>query len=387
MRRFVSARLIAIAVVSLVGVGLAIGLYVWRVAARSAPPKDVQGSSVAAPADIDEQVPPRRSPSPSPSPSPKPPPKPAPPKRVVNVDVYRGLGAWVDIYDDNLDPSVAVDEMARRGVKTLYLETNNWHSRGEPGRCVYGPDVDILYPDKVTEYVDRAHAKGLAVVAWYVPGFADMDRDVRRTMAAINFVTRAGNHFDGYAADIESRGEFGCKGITGDEQRIRFNSGIIEYSKRLRAETGAEKILGAIVVDAKNNEKAPARWEGFPWREIGQQYDVVMPMAYWHAAKVNGEGKLDCSIQIDTGKYIGEVVSKTQKLMGTTKPMHLIGGVARMPDLTGTTRDCISVPETGGYVAAAKAAASLGVSVYDVSTMQEHSSPEGLWGELAKFSG
>lgn len=348
-------------------------------------PEKIKTSTVTAAPSVtfvdDLSVPLRREPPPPPPPPPPPAPKPkavatAKPKpqpavRVVNVDVYKGLGAWVDIYDDNIEPIAAVDEMSRRGVKTLYLETNNWRSRGV-SPCEYGPDVSIRYPERVIPFLDRAHAKGINVVAWYVPGFADMDRDIKRSLDAINFSTPAGNRFDGFAPDIESRGEFGCKGVSGDEQRVRFNAGIVEYTNRLRAQVGADKVLGAIVVDAKNNERAPSRWEGFPWPEIGKSYDAIMPMAYWSAAKGGG-----CqSVEVDTATYIKEVAQKTTSLMGITKPMHLIGGIV----------DCITVTESAGYVASSKSVGGLGVSLYDFATTEAHSGKDSIWAELAKFA-
>lgn len=327
----------------------------------------------------DELIPPHREPSPSPSPSPEapppPPPKPKPrpkPVRVVNLDVYKGLGAWVDIYDVELEPADVIDELSRRSVKTLYLETNNFRSGTPPG-CSYGPDVDILYPEEVSQYLDLAHRKGINVVAWYLPGFADMDRDIRRSLGAINFKTAAGNTFDGFAPDIESRGEFGCKGVPSADQRTAFNNGIVEYSKRLGEAVGTDKVIGGIVVDAKNNERAPSRWAGFPWPDIAKSYDIVMPMAYWSADPRNGGcGGAD----IDTNDYMQQVVAKTEALMGTKKPMHLIGGVV----------DCVSAAEVRGYVDGMKAVGSLGASLYDYKTTQRSPERDSIWSELLRFA-
>jgi len=60
----------------------------------------------------------------------------------------------------------------------------------------------------------------------------------------------------------------------------RFNAGIAEYSSRLRQLEGGAT-LGAIVPDAKNNQRAPEYWAGFPWPQIAARYDVVLPMASW----------------------------------------------------------------------------------------------------------
>ena len=376
-----------------VSIGLAslmlLGLDVAMVSTRESTPSGWElPITYAAPAFVLDEVvqhreppppPPPQPPAPAPiakaQPRPKPRPKAAAPvikaSRAVNVDVYRGLGAWVDIYDTGLDPTAAVEEMKRRGVRTLYLETNNYRS-GASNACQYGPDVDIRYPEVVTQYLDQAHKRGMNVVAWYLPGFANIERDIKRSLAAINFSTPSGNRFDGFAPDIETRGEFGCAGVPGEQVREKFNAAIVEYTQRLRAAVGADKVLGAIVVDAKNNEKAPGRWEGFPWPEIGKSYDAILPMAYWTASPDNG----GCpGADVDVRSYMHQVVDKTNALMKTSKPFHLIGGVA----------NCITQAETAGYVNGAKDKATLGVSLYDFSTTENNPAREGLWAELSKF--
>jgi hypothetical protein len=298
------------------------------------------------------QASPKPSPSPPPPPSPKPKPKPAPKPLIIrNVDVYRGLGAWIDVYDSSLDVTTTIAEMSRRGVKTLYLETSSWKF-----------STDLQNQAMVDAYLKAAHAKGIRVVGWYLPGFADMDRDVRRSVFVLQYKSSQGESFDGFATDIESRVEL-------NQDRDRFNAAVVEYSNRLRAALPTAT-LGAIVVDAKNNERAPSRWEGFPWPDIGKTYDVIMPMAYWSVNPANG----GCpGADIDTFSYMGEVVSKTQALMGTKKPMHLIGGIA----------DCISVVETHGYVQAMKSLGSLGGSLYDFATTQSNPNHDAIWAELA----
>jgi len=241
----------------------------------------------------------------------------------------------------------------------------------------------VVRPDVVGRFLDQAHARGIRVIGWYLPGFADMERDLRRSVAVINFTSATGNRFDGFAPDIESRVELRSRvraehpdwtdPQVEEETRLRFNAGIAEYSRRLR-ETVGPIILGAIVVDAKNNERAPGRWQGFPWPAIAAHYDVVLPMAYWTASPSNG----GCpGNDIDTASYMAEVASKTESLMGAKKPMHLIGGVA----------DCISAAETAGYVSGAAGVGSLGVSLYDFRTTEAHPERDRLWGELGRFGG
>ena len=106
---------------------------------------------------------------------------------------FRGLGAWVDVYDyPALSPATAVADLQAHGVRTLYL-----------GTARYDSAADILYPDDVAAWLAAAHAAGIRVVGWYVPDYADLTRDVRRTLAIATYVSPAGQRFDAIGIDIE----------------------------------------------------------------------------------------------------------------------------------------------------------------------------------------
>jgi hypothetical protein len=271
---------------------------------------------------------------------------------------YRGLGAWVDVFDycigGDLDPRSTVDELARRGVKTLFLQTGRFRETN-----------DIADVATIMAFLDRAAAHGIAVVGWYVPGFGDVDRDLRRSLAVLRFVTPSGNRFAGFAPDIESRDEVGP----------RFNQGIVEYSQRLRAAVPPGTVLGAIVVDAKNNTRAQAAWGGFPWAQIGHNYDVILPMAYWTV--VRGYALPAClKPGLSADAYMEEVVARTTSRMGRERPIHLIGGIA----------DCIRPEEMTAYVTGSLKLGTIGGSLYDFVTLEGHPQKELLWGQLARFN-
>jgi hypothetical protein len=151
----------------------------------------------------------------------------------------------------------------------------------------------------------------------------------------------------------------------------RFNAGITEYSRRLRESVPAGTTLGAIVLDAKNNDRTPSYWVGFPWPEIAARYDVVLPMAYW---SVNKPAACPAA---DAGSYIRDVVSMTDSLMGTPKPIHPIGGVA----------DCLKAQDVNTYVDATKASGSIGGSLYDFLTIQANPEKEAFWSALGRLNG
>src|SRR5207302_8928884 len=88
---------------------------------------------------------------------------------------YRGLGAWVDIFDTGLwsNPDLTVERMRSQGVRTLFLETSN-----------YSQSVDIVRPGLVGRFIQSAHADGLRIAAWYLPPFSNLTVDLRRSLAA-----------------------------------------------------------------------------------------------------------------------------------------------------------------------------------------------------------
>jgi hypothetical protein len=301
-----------------------------------------------------------KAPAPAPSLTPQAPAPPllpslAPPDH--DLFAYRGLGAWADLYDfgkpNNATPAALVDVAAGHGVKTLFVQTGRWRLPG-----------DLADPGDLSAFIEKSHAAGMRVVGWYVPGFADVGSDLRRSVAAAQFVTPSGQQIDGFAADIEDR-----QGVGGDLGR--FNTGIAEYSRGLRAAL-PDMTLGAIVVDARNNQRAPATWAGFPWHEIAADYDVVLPMGYWSAAKP-ADG---CGNDFDSGGWTRAVAGLSEALMQANKPLHLIGGVA----------DCVTAGEAGAFVDAALGAGAIGGSLYDLVTTLHNPAGDQLWKDLGRFN-
>lgn len=281
-------------------------------------------------------------------------PQPAPSGR--DISAYAGMGTWIDLYDwgkpNTSSIARLVEVMALRGVKTLYLQTGRWNL----------PE-DIGGADSIGQFIDLSHANGIRVIAWYLPGFGNLDLDIQRSMAAINFTSATGRRFDGFAPDIEDPRGVG-------RNTAAFNAGIIEYSRRLRESVPADYPLGAITLDARNNERSPHAWAGHPWVEIGNYYDVVLPMAYWTVTK-----PVNClHHQMDAAQYMNDVVGKTKALMGKDLPVHPIGGIA----------DCNTVEEVTAYVNVALEQKWHGISLYDLVTIQGHPGVDQIWQQLQR---
>ena len=89
----------------------------------------------------------------------------------------------------------SVDDMARLGVRTLYLQAAQDDTRSE------GTLVDRQRSS--AQILRRAHRRGVKVVAWYLPHFADVDRDLASHPTRCTASARSGQRFDGIALDIE----------------------------------------------------------------------------------------------------------------------------------------------------------------------------------------
>lgn len=253
------------------------------------------------------------------------------------VDVFSGLGAWVDMYDAApwRYPKRSVQRMSEKGVRTLYLETANYRK----------PKSGSIYrPAAVAKFLTAADEAEIHVVAWYVPGFKNVRRDFRRSRAAIDFQTEEGIGFDSFALDIEATL---VSDIETRNRRAR------RLSRRIRELVGDEAPLGAIVPEAD-----ALYWPGFPYRGLANIYDVFLPMAYFSYRTSGARG---------VHSYVTRNIAVTRQETG--KPIHLIGGIAE----DATAR------EVAAMVQAARDSDAFGASLYDFPTTTPRQ-----WEKLAK---
>ena len=259
----------------------------------------------------------------------------------ADLSAFGGLGAWIDVFDFSNDPDSLVPLVRRlkeHGVKTLYLETARWKS-----------PRDIAYPVATGAGLDEAKALGIRVVAWYPPYFTDVAKDLRRSVAAVNFRSPEGNRFDAFGPDIE---QFGVKDAAERNRRVA------EYSRKLRA--ASDIPLAAIVYPPTQLQRRPGLWPDYPWEVFGRYYDIVMPMAYWTFRTSNPKAAADYTTR-------NAMLSR----QWTGRPTHVIGGLA----------EDANPAEIGAYVKAIIESGSVGGSIYDVRT-----TTAAQWLELAALN-
>ncbi|MEY2568061.1 MAG: hypothetical protein QOE35_2590 [Actinomycetota bacterium] len=259
---------------------------------------------------------------------------------------YRGLGAWIDVFDwsaayTNNNPSVGpadVDRMADLGVQTIYIQAARHDSPS-----------DVQEPERLIPIINRAHARGMRVVAWYLPTLEDPARDMQRLLAIAKLPA------EGLAVDIESRV------VADPAERSRR---LVALSDQLRA-TLSGRVIGAIVLPPVVTDVInPNYWPGFPWHELVPDYDAWLTMGYW-------TNRTAASGYRDAYRYTAENIDRLRADLGLpSAPVHPIGGIG----------DKTTTADVDGYHRAAVERGGLGGSLYDYRT----TGPD-LWPHLQAF--
>lgn len=216
------------------------------------------------------------------------------------AEVFAGLGTWIDVYDTAFyrAPDVVAGRLATRGVRTAWIETANDRSAG-----------DIVDPTGLGRMVDALHARGIAVVAWYLPGHDRHVRDLRRARAMLSFRTPQGDAFDGVALDVESLREKNVKLRT---------SRMLDLLGRLESEAGGTPVA-AITYPPRAFERHLSWWPTFPWAEIARRSDAIVPMLY------TGGGFKGYDA---TYGYVARSLRLLRAAVGDEIAVHAAGGVA-----------------------------------------------------------
>lgn len=269
----------------------------------------------------------------------------APAAKQADPSVFGGLGTWVDIYDGAVyaAPESTASRIAARGVKTVWAETAN-----------YGASADVVKPAQLGRLVEALHARGVRVVAWYLPGHVNPALDLRRARAMLSFRTLSGQVFDGVALNIEATK---LRNVGLRSQRA------VSLARKLRQDAG-QTPLAIIPFNPRGLERRPSTWPRFPWVELAAQTDAFAPMIYTGGAFQGFDA---------TYGYVTRAIRLLRFQTGDPDvAIHVAGGVA----------DRLGSEELAGFAAAVSDDGStIGVSLYDWAT-----TPAGHWRVLGPLS-
>ncbi len=255
--------------------------------------------------------------------------------------VFGGLGTWVDIYDGGVfaAPESAAGRIAARSVDTVWVETAN-----------YGAASDVVRPGPLGHFVDALHARGVRVVAWYLPGHVNPALDLRRSLAMLRFTTPSGQGFDGIGLDVEATK---LRNVKLRSQRA------VTLARAVRAQAGSTP-FAIIPFNPRGLERHKSVWPGFPWAELAETADAFAPMVYTGGAFKGFDA---------TYGYV-------------TRALRLLRTQTRDPDVAihvaGGVADRLGADELAGFTAAvADDGGTIGVSLYDWAT-----TPRWMWAVL-----
>ena len=252
---------------------------------------------------------------------------------------------WVDTYDWSNEftknkPTVVpadVDRMADDGAQTLYIQAAKQDSAG-----------DVVDPALLRQFIDRAHARGMGVVAWYLPTLVDPAKDLTRLVAI------AGLNVEGIAVDIESRD------VNDPAER---STRLADLSAALRQALPGRPIA-ACVMPAVATEVINPGTGRVPWHELAPLYDVWMPMAYWTFRKPTPASATPSA----TPRRTSDRLRADLGLPGAA--VHPVGGIG----------DTTTAADADGYVRAALERHVIGGGIYDFRT-----TADALWPTLRKL--
>jgi hypothetical protein len=281
----------------------------------------------------------------------------APGGRPYGIDPYRGLGAWVDVFDWTVaydrtpeDPPAvdlaAIDRMADLGVRTLYFQPARWDS----------PVPGVVEPTQARAIVDRAHERGMAVVGWYLPTMTDPAADRAQIDAVLALP------LDGFGLDIES---------TAVPDEAERNARVVQLAADLRAAHPGE-VLSAIVLPPVVTEVYGTYWGTFPWEELAPHFDVWQPMGYWTMRSVASGWR-------DAYTYTATNIDLLREAIGRPDAVvHPVGGIGCCEGPTAPTTPA----DVRGMVQAAAERGAPGASIYDYVTTGDD-----LWEALQGANG
>ena len=250
----------------------------------------------------------------------------------ADASVFGGLGTWVDIYDGAVyaAPERTAQRIAARKVRTVWVETAN-----------DAAPADVVDPVRLGRFVDALHARGVRVVAWYLPGHVKPALDQRRALAMLSFRTATGGAFDGVALDIESTK---LRNVALRSRRA------VTLTRQLRAAAG-DVPLAIVPFNPRGLERRPATWPRFPWADLAASSDAFAPMVYTGGALKGFDA---------TYGYVTRALRLLRlNTADPDVPIHVAGGVA----------DRLGPEELAGFVAAVEDdGGTIGVSLYDWMT-------------------
>lgn len=165
--------------------------------------------------------------------------------------VMEGRGVWVNVWNYPQDVNAFMDRLEKFDMDTIYLQVNR-------------STTDIFkLQDGVDGILKAAHQRDIKVIGWTYCYLRDIPTDVRKFVEPALYVSKDGEKLDGMAADIEENTALWA---------------VKSYTEKIKAQIPSNYPMIAIVF-------SPEIKTLYPWEYMASNWDVLMPMTYWHGLK------------------------------------------------------------------------------------------------------
>lgn len=165
--------------------------------------------------------------------------------------ISSGKGTWVNIWNYPQDVDKFVTRLNKFGIDTVYLQVNRSNT------------PVMKHPAEIDKILKIAHAHNIKVIGWSYCYLKDISSDARKFVNVANYVSPDGDKFDGMAADIEENTSLWA---------------VRAYTNNIKSKLPKDYPLIAIVY-------SPRIKQDYPWEYVANNWDVLMPMTYWHGLK------------------------------------------------------------------------------------------------------
>lgn len=160
-------------------------------------------------------------------------------------------GIWINIWNYPTDVKSFISKLRKYDLDTIYLQINR------------STTPVFKHQEKVDEILKEAHKRKVKVIGWSYCYLRDINTDAKKYIEPALYTSPDGERLDGMAADIEEN---------------ISEWAINKYTNIIKKAIPENYTMLAIVFAPKIKPK-------YPWRYMGANWDVLMPMTYWHGRK------------------------------------------------------------------------------------------------------
>ena len=176
-------------------------------------------------------------------------------KSEIKELITSGKGTWVNLWNYPTDVDKFTKRLKKYHIDTIYLQVNR-------------STTDVFKNKEAFDAIlKKAHEEDIKVIGWSYCFLKDIDSDVRKLVKPALYTSPDGHKLDAMAADIE--------------ENISLWA-VKTYTEKIKAQLPKDYPMIAITFSPKIKQQ-------YPWKYIGENWDVIMPMVYWHGTKDRSE--------------------------------------------------------------------------------------------------